>query len=96
MGHEDVILGHNVEYRGSVSVLPILLLQCSKGSQLKRVTEGRGLKFGFWRRQKMMKLPGNFMSQSSPPDPPPPFISRGINPLPSGTVRKDTRIPCLG
>ncbi len=34
----DVILGHNVQYTGSVSRLPILALDYSKGRQL----EGRG------------------------------------------------------
>ncbi len=31
-----VILGHNVEYTGSMSRLPILVLECSKGSHLER------------------------------------------------------------
>ncbi len=31
----DVILGHNVEYTGSTSRLPILVLECSKGSHLE-------------------------------------------------------------
>ncbi len=35
----DVILGHNVEYTGSMSRLPILVLECSKGRQL----EGGGM-----------------------------------------------------
>ena len=30
-----VILGHNVEYTGSMSRLPILVLECSKGSHLE-------------------------------------------------------------
>ena len=31
----DVIFGHNVEYRGSKSRLPILVLECLKGKQGK-------------------------------------------------------------
>ncbi len=38
MEHVDVILGHNVEYTGSMSGLPTLVLKCSKGRHL----EGRG------------------------------------------------------
>ncbi len=32
----DVIFGHNVQYTGSMSRLPILVLECSKGSYLER------------------------------------------------------------
>ncbi len=32
----DMILGHNVEYTGSMSRLPILVLGCPKGDQLER------------------------------------------------------------
>ena len=35
MEHVDVILGHNVENRGSMSRLPILVPECSKGRQLE-------------------------------------------------------------
>ncbi len=35
----DLILGHNLEYTGSMSRLPILVLECSKGRQL----EGGGM-----------------------------------------------------
>ncbi len=31
-----MILGHNVEYTGSMSRLPILVLECSKGGHLER------------------------------------------------------------
>ena len=31
-----MILGHNVQYTGSMSRLPILVLECSKGSHLER------------------------------------------------------------
>ncbi len=46
-----MILGHNVEYTGSMSGMPILVPECSKGSHL----EGEGgacqteKKFGFFR-----------------------------------------------
>ncbi len=43
------MLEDNAECRGSVLRLPILVLQCSKGNQLERGTQGRGLKFGFLR-----------------------------------------------
>ena len=45
----DVILGHNVEYRGSKSRLPILVVESSKGSHLERRACQRGLKFDFLR-----------------------------------------------
>ncbi len=35
----DVRLGHNIEYTGSMSRLPILVLECSKGGHL----EGGGM-----------------------------------------------------
>ncbi len=35
MEHVDAILGHNVEYTGSMSRLPILVLECSKGGHLE-------------------------------------------------------------
>ncbi len=35
MERVDVILGHNVEYTGSVSRLPILELECSNGGHLE-------------------------------------------------------------
>ncbi len=37
MERADVILGHNVEYTGSMSRLPILVPECSKGRQLEGV-----------------------------------------------------------
>ncbi len=37
MKHVDVILGHDVEYRDSMSRLPILVLECSKRSHMERV-----------------------------------------------------------
>ncbi len=43
--HVNVILGHNVVYRDVLLQLPILMLQCSRGSQTKRVGFQRGLKF---------------------------------------------------
>ncbi len=34
--HVDMILRHNVEYRASLSGLPILVPECSKGGHLGR------------------------------------------------------------
>ena len=39
--HVDMILRHNVEYRASLSGLPILLLECSKHDQLEREARQR-------------------------------------------------------
>ncbi len=55
-----VILGHNVEYTGSMSRLPILVLECSKGGHL----EGGGhakqdWKVAFW-GEKMDEMAWNF------------------------------------
>ncbi len=47
MGHADVMLGHNVEYTGSMSRLPILVLECSKGGHLEGGPCQTGLKSGF-------------------------------------------------
>ena len=68
----DVILRHNVQCRGSVSRLPILVLECSKRSQLRRVAHTRGFKFGFLKTQRLMKLLEIFWGQSCPP----PFLMR--------------------
>ncbi len=40
--HVAMILGHNVEDRGSLLWLPILLLECSKHDQLEREARQRG------------------------------------------------------
>ncbi len=48
MERVDVILGHNVQYIGSVSRLPILVLECSEGGQLEGGPCQTGLKFGFF------------------------------------------------
>ena len=45
----DVILGHNVEYTGSMLRLPILVLECSKGSHLERGPCQTEEKFAFFR-----------------------------------------------
>ncbi len=39
--HVDVILGHNVEHTGSMSRLPILVLECSKGRLEGRAVPNR-------------------------------------------------------
>ncbi len=65
-----MILGHNVGCRDTMSRLPILVLDCSKGSHLESGTCQRDLNFGFFRGQKFVKLPEIFMGQSCPTDPP--------------------------
>ncbi len=40
--HVATILTYNVPYRGSLSGLPILLLECSKQDQLEREARQRG------------------------------------------------------
>ncbi len=65
-----MILGHHVEYRGSVSRLPVLVLEFSKGGHLKWGICHRGLNFGFFWRKKLMKMPKNFKEEShSNPNP---------------------------
>ncbi len=49
MEHVDVILGHNVQYTGSMSRLPILVLECSKEGHLDRETRQTEQKCGFLR-----------------------------------------------
>ncbi len=49
--HVDMILSHNVQYRASLSGLPILVPECSKGGHLEREACQRGWKFGFFRGQ---------------------------------------------
>ncbi len=46
--HLDMILRHNVEYRASLSGLPISVPECSKWDQLGREACQRGWKFGFF------------------------------------------------
>ncbi len=62
-----MILGHNVEYTGSMSRLPILVLECSKGGHLEGGACQTGLKSGFLRGKTWMKWPEIFMGQSQPP-----------------------------
>ncbi len=45
----DVILGHNVQYTGSMSRLPILVLECSKERQLEGGAHQTEQKYGFFR-----------------------------------------------
>ncbi len=47
MERVDVRLGHNVDYTGSMSQLPILALECLKGSHLEGGQTEE--KFGFFR-----------------------------------------------
>ncbi len=45
----DLVLGHNVEYTGPVLRLPVLVLECSKGSHLVRGPCQTEEKFAFFR-----------------------------------------------
>ncbi len=47
--HVDVILAHNVQYRGLLLGLPILVPECSKQDQLEREARQRRWKLGFCR-----------------------------------------------
>ncbi len=67
--HVDTILRHNVQYRASLLGLPILVLECSKWDQLEREACQRGWKFGFFRRQTLMKWTETVTEQSRPPGP---------------------------
>ena len=49
MERVDVILGLNVEYTGSMSRLPILVLECSKGTDLGGGACQTEEKFGFFK-----------------------------------------------
>ncbi len=66
MERVDVRLRHNVDYTGSMSQLPILVLECTKGSYLETRACQMGLKFGFFRRQTLMKLAEIYMGESGP------------------------------
>ncbi len=46
--HVDVILGHNVEYNGWMSRLPMLVLECSKGGHLERGHAKKDWRVAFW------------------------------------------------
>ncbi len=50
MERVDVILGHNVQYTGSMSRLPILVLECSKEGHLEGGTRQTEQKYGFLRK----------------------------------------------
>ena len=65
----DMILRHHVQYRDSLSGLPILGLECSKQDQLEREACQTGWKIGFFRGQTLMKWTEIFMEQSQPPGP---------------------------
>ncbi len=79
-GTLDMILRHNVEYRASLSGLPILVPEWSKGGHLEREARQRGWKFGFFRGQMLMKWTEIFTEESWPPGPPfpPGFTPRVI------------------
>ncbi len=57
MERVDVILGHIVEYTGSMSRLPILVPECSKGTHLNEEPCPTEEKFDFFRWKTLMKWP---------------------------------------
>ncbi len=85
-----MILGHNVEYMASMSRLPILVLECSKGGHQERgVCQSRS-KFDFCKglliillTLLLMKLPEIFMLESCPPGRP---FAEQFNPPPDPPV----------
>ncbi len=76
--HADGILGHNVEYRHSMSGLTILVLLCSKRDQLEGAARQRGWKLGFFKGETLMKLRDSFTRQ---------VIQRHVLPCPSSGPR---------
>ncbi len=68
--HVDMTLRYNVQYRGSLLGLPILVPEWSKRDQLGREARQRGWKFGFFRGQTCMKWTETFTLWSQPPGPP--------------------------
>ncbi len=83
----DMILGHNVEYTGSVSRLPIWGLEWSNGSHLER--GGMPIRTEIWHFQgmKVDKKDWNFYGRILIPRP---TISRGIHcPGPLAPARKN-------
>ncbi len=87
VGHVDMILRYNVQYRTSLSGLPILLLEYSKQDQLEMEERQRGWKFGFFRGQTLMKWTETFTEQSQPLGPsfPPGFTPQ---------VLQHSALPC--
>ncbi len=85
----DVTLGHNLECRGSMSRLPILVLQCSTGDHLK----DKFVNLAFWQdksRCKGLKFSWGILT--------PGHRFRGGDSLPRlcGPMRKSARTPCPG
>ena len=82
----DVILGHNVEYTGSMSRLPILELEGSKGSHLERgpcqteekfsFLQGRNVNEMDWNSHGGIQIPCPTISSGiHSPGPPAPWVS---------------------
>ena len=90
----SVILGHNVEYTGSTSRLPILVLECSNGGHLEWGPCQKGLKRGFLRGKKWMKLAGIF-SWDNPSVQANHFHMVEL-PGSSGAMHRHAKTPCLG
>ncbi len=63
----SVILGHNVEYTGSTSRLPILELECSKGGHLEGGAMPNRTEKWLFEGEKWLKWHEIFMEQSQPP-----------------------------
>ncbi len=89
----DLILGNNVEYIGSMSRLPILALECSKGSHLEREP---------CQTEENLTFPGgkhgwNWLKFSwGNPDPLAHHFQWESLTRRSSTVSKHAKTPCLG
>ncbi len=82
-----MILGHNAEHTVSMSRLPILVLECSKGRHLETRPCQTGLKFGLFEGVNIDKIgPENFMGESF----------QDSLPGSSGVMRKHSRTLCPG
>ncbi len=92
--HVDVILGHNVEYTGSMSRLPILVLECSKGGHL----EGGGhakkdWKVAFWGwKHGWNGLKFSWDNPSLQAN----HFHMVASPWSSGAMHRHAKTPCLG
>ena len=81
--HIDTILRHNVQFRGSLWGLSILVLECSNRDQLEREACQRGWKLGLFRGQTLMKSTEIFMEQAQSPGP---LFPPGFTPGKSGAM----------
>ncbi len=91
--HADVILGHNVEYTGSVSRLPILVLECSKARQLEGGHAKQDWKVAFWGGKSGWNwLKFSWKNPSLQAN----HFHMVASPWPSGAMHRHAKNPCLG